>query len=297
VLNLSAFAVQFMVQERYVYIPSIGFSLLLAQGLMWLFGQRRVSVGSRRLAEAAALVLIVILLSGKTLAQNVIWKDDQTLWAAGTEAAPDQPMPYFILGHKYISQRRFDKAIEQLEKYYELDQENSIVLNNLAAAHLYMYQIQMSVNPAQADRAHLDRAMAIAEKGLKIEPGAALYDTLGTVYTFSNNLWMAHAQYDLGLMREPDNAMIIFHKGTTYLLERRVDDALRYLELARQLAPNLSDTYKSLAKAYMVKGRDQEAVNSFNEYLRLEPNAIDRTAISQIISEINIRIQSQQPKG
>ena len=33
VLNLSAFAEDFMVQERYVYIPSIGFSLLMALGL------------------------------------------------------------------------------------------------------------------------------------------------------------------------------------------------------------------------------------------------------------------------
>ncbi|HET9529620.1 MAG TPA: hypothetical protein VFQ92_04665, partial [Blastocatellia bacterium] len=33
VLNLSAFAVEFMVQERYVYIPSLGFSLLVAMGL------------------------------------------------------------------------------------------------------------------------------------------------------------------------------------------------------------------------------------------------------------------------
>ena len=55
VLNLNAFGEDFLVQERYVYISSIGFSLLIAMGLVKIPLERWFSFGSRRMAQAAPL--------------------------------------------------------------------------------------------------------------------------------------------------------------------------------------------------------------------------------------------------
>ena len=45
VLNLGAFGEEFLVQERYVYISSIGFSLLLAMGLVKIPDREMVRSG------------------------------------------------------------------------------------------------------------------------------------------------------------------------------------------------------------------------------------------------------------
>src|SRR5262249_57088677 len=80
VLNLSAFGEDFLVQERYVYISSIGFSLLLALALLKIPLEKWIPIGTRRLAQTALVALLVLLLSGKSLAQHTICKDEMTLW-------------------------------------------------------------------------------------------------------------------------------------------------------------------------------------------------------------------------
>ena len=182
VLNLSAFAEDFMVQERYVYIPSIGFSLLVALALVNLPYERLISSFSKAQAQKAAVALLVLAMAVTTVSQNTVWKDDLTLWEYGVRAAPEQTMPHFILGHKNLSRNNTMEVVENLENYMKLDPNNAVVVSNLAAAHLFAYEMTN-------DRAHIDRSIALSEKGLKLtERYAPLWDTLGRAYTFNTEL-------------------------------------------------------------------------------------------------------------
>jgi tetratricopeptide (TPR) repeat protein len=304
VLNLNAFSADFLVQERYVYIPSIGFSLLMAQALASLPRKQTAPVRSRRMAEVALVAFVVIIFSGKTLGQNRTWKDDETLWTSGAQSASEQTMPHYIQGHRYLHGRRFDKAIEAFERFVEIDQTNTIVMNNLAACHLYMYELELAMNPAQADHTRVQRAISLCNDALKLARNAALYDTLGKAYTFTREFLRAHAYFDLGLKLQPNNPMLRMHKGATYLVEStpqtvmlNVDLALAQLEIANKVAPDLSDVYKYMAYAYMTKGMSQEAINNFNEYLRLQPHALDRSTVSKHIQDLSARLQTAPPNG
>ncbi|HVF90655.1 MAG TPA: hypothetical protein VNH22_11355, partial [Blastocatellia bacterium] len=234
VLNLGAFAESFMVQERYLYLPSIGFSLLIAVGLAKLPVEQWLAIGTRRTAQAAVIVVIALLFTGKTIAQNQVWKDDLTLWTHGVEAAPDQSMAYFILGTHYIKEQRADKIVETYEEYVKLDPHNLTVVSNLAAAHLLVYE-------ATRERAHIDRAIALSESGLQEAPDlSTLWDTLGRAYTFETemkNLDRARSCFAQALKVQPDNAMFNFHMGAVYVKESKFDLALPYLEFAKQRAP------------------------------------------------------------
>jgi tetratricopeptide (TPR) repeat protein len=292
VLNLSAFAVEFMVQERYVYIPSLGFSLLAAMGLARLPVEQWLPFRTRRAGQVAVVAIICLLLMGKTVFQNRVWADDMTLWNYGVEAAPDQTMSHFILGHKYINQNRQDKVVEAFEGYMKLDQKNIIVISNLATSHLLMYD-------QTRDRYHVDRAIALCEKGLAINDQVApLWDTFGRAYLLDTNLRnydRAHAYFDRGLKIQPENAMLNFHKGAAYAVEQKVEAALPYLKRARELEPNLPDVYKMLAYVYRSRRQFQEAIDNFNQYLRLEPNAIDAPRVRQDLQQLQAQLQNPTP--
>ena len=296
VLNLKAFSYEFLVQERYIYIASIGFSLLVALGLAQLSVQRWVSSWvSRRTAITAVVLVFALLLTGKTLAQNAVWKNDLALWVHGVETAPDQTMSYFILGHKYIEWQRYDLAAEQFEHYLELNPTNVVVISNLAAAHLTLYQSQAATDPSTADRSHLDRAIALCERGLKISSLGPLWDTLGTTYTFETplkNLDRAVACFDQGLRVQPDNAMMIFHMGAAVMKKGDYDRALQYLQQARDIAPQLSEVYKMLAYTQQAKGQLREAVDNLNRYLQLQPNAFDKPKVDKQIQDWTAQIKS-----
>jgi tetratricopeptide (TPR) repeat protein len=301
VLNLSAFGWEFMVQERYVYISSIGFSLLIALGLVNLPIEKWISVRSRRTAQGALVLLIVLLLMGKTFAQNMVWKDDITLWLHGVKAAPDQTMSHYILGHKYIDRNDPEKAVQELERFMELNPRNPVVISNLAAAHVVAYQYQTAANPARADRAHLDRAIALAERGLnEDDQNPLLWDTLGMVYTYDTgykNLDRARALFERGLRLQPENAMINFHLGATFVKENKLVSALPYLETARRQQADLPDVYKFLAYAYMASGQSQQAMEHFNQYLQKMPNAFDAGIVRQEIEKLRAQMQNAQPQS
>ncbi|HYP25661.1 MAG TPA: tetratricopeptide repeat protein [Blastocatellia bacterium] len=290
VMNLGAFAESFMVQERYLYLPSVGFSLLVAVGLAKLPVEQWLAIGTRRTAQAAVIVVIVLLFTGKTIAQNTVWKDDLTLWTHGVEAAPDQTMSYYVLGTHYVKEGRADKIVETYEQYVKLDPDNVSVLSNLAAAHLLVYE-------GTRERAHIDRAIALCERGLKMEEDlSTLWDTLGRAYTFETemkNLERARACFARALKAQPDNAMFNFHMGAVYVKENKFDMALPYLELAKQRAPELVDTYKFLAYAYANKNQLPQAIESLSEYLRRNPNASDAPSESVRLQQLRSRLQNQ----
>jgi protein O-mannosyl-transferase len=302
VLNLSAFGQDFMVQERYVYISSIGFSLLIAMALVRLPFEKWFTLGSRRTAQAAVVGLILLLLTGRTLAQNGVWESDMTLWTHGAETAAEQPMSHYVLGHKYINFQNWEKAVEELEKYMALNPSNVIVVSNLATCHLLVYEYQYAVNRAAADRAHIDRAIALCEKGLSLDDqDPAIWDSLGKAYSFNssmpNNLDRAIACFERGRKLQPDNPMINYHLGAAYAMKNNMDNALVFLEIARQQQADIPDVHKYLGYAYQGKGQLQEAINSYSRYLQALPNAADAQKVSQQVKDLRAQLEGAAPKS
>ncbi|HLG18013.1 MAG TPA: DUF805 domain-containing protein [Blastocatellia bacterium] len=400
VLNIGAFGQEFLVQERYVYIPSFGFSLLIAMAITripvrfvsprgrigrsefavaflalvltamvfrfsgsanhwmafvigtacgviylmqvakrhhdlgetgaWLWLQfvpivgfiqavllmaRRGDRGTNRYGEdpsgtvlAARLRLVTMLIGGlllitsvalfpvKTWAQNAVWKDDMTLWKHGAQVAADQKMSHFILGHKYLNLQEWDNVVTELESFMKLDARNIVVISNLAAAHLFVYE-------QTKDRAHVDRSIALCEKGLNLRSDfAPLWDTLGRSYTLDTelrNYARAREYFIRGLRTQPENAMINFHLGAAYSMEGQTDEALRYLELARKLEPNLPDVHKFLGYTYRGRGRNRDAVESFNAYLALVarlPDNPEKTRVVQDLDKLRAEMKSAPPQ-
>jgi tetratricopeptide (TPR) repeat protein len=285
VLNLGAFEESFMIQERYVYVPSIGFSLLIGLALVKLPLERWLPFGSRPAVQTAVALVICAVLAGKAFAQNTVWKDDETLFAHGAEAAPDDLMSHFVLAFFYVRQpdQQPEKVVRAFERYVDLEPNNPVVLGNLAAARLQMYEKTL-------DRAHVDRAIALCEKSLKLDgTSPEAWDTLGHAYAYDTerkNYERARAYFAQSLRLEPRMALAAFHMGATYVKEGRYDEALPYLDAARQQQPDFPDTYVFLGYAYANTGRIQQGIDSLNEFLKLRPDAQQSPKIEEQVEKL-----------
>src|SRR5215471_546242 len=108
VLNLKAFRTEeSLLHDRYLYLPSIGFSILLAMGIDWLSARfsdarKRVFVGATVLAS---MILMVI-----TYYQNFSWQNELTMVDYAMRVAPRWPFLQNYLGAYYTDQRRFPEA-------------------------------------------------------------------------------------------------------------------------------------------------------------------------------------------
>jgi tetratricopeptide (TPR) repeat protein len=66
------------VAERYLYLPSVGYCLLLAYGIMRAYA----AIGSRNARTVLAATVVVLLCVGAaaTLRRNAVWRSNLTLW-------------------------------------------------------------------------------------------------------------------------------------------------------------------------------------------------------------------------
>jgi len=301
VLNLGAFGEDFLIQERYLYLPSIGFSLLIAMGLAGLPVDKLLPRANRSRAQTVVATLLILLLAGKSLAQNATWRDDITVWTHGVEIAPEQPMSHFILGHKLLNRADYNGAIEEFEKYVKIIPDNPIVLGNLASALVLTYQNELATGVLVPDRAPLDRALELCEKGLGIDPtSATLWDAMGNVHTFETGLKnydRAIACFERGLLVAPENSMIKFHLGGTLIKKGKLDDGIALLQDTVARSPEIVDAHKFLAYAYRARGQFKPAIDELTLYLKLKPDAPDASKISKDVDDLRARLQPVSPQS
>ena len=86
--NLVAY-VGFVVAERVLYIPSLGFCLLVGHGfvkLMERFGDRN----SRKMLLTISFILVLTALGGRTVNRNLDWASEESLYRSGISVNPSK---------------------------------------------------------------------------------------------------------------------------------------------------------------------------------------------------------------
>lgn len=104
-LAILVMAQEDIVHDRYLYLPSVGFCLLVAIGL------RRLARGDQRRLGAAAGVLIA-LYGGLTVYQSLFWRTDETLFRRAFEVAPEHPFSAIKYAKELERQERYERAEE-----------------------------------------------------------------------------------------------------------------------------------------------------------------------------------------
>ena len=87
VLNLRALPRGEILHDRFLYLPGLGFAVVL--GALLALAMRRARLSPRN--TVAALVGLALSLAGLTLRELPFWRDDRSLWRRAVEVAPDNP--------------------------------------------------------------------------------------------------------------------------------------------------------------------------------------------------------------
>ncbi len=131
------------IAERYLYIPSLSFSLLIGYVFLYiplkLEGSAKIAVYSRWIILSLILILLVVF-SAQTVKRNAIWKDDILFWEDLVKKSPDQGLPHLNLGLAYSENDRPEDAERQyrlaIESEYDAE-GRSTAYNNLGNIYLH----------------------------------------------------------------------------------------------------------------------------------------------------------------
>lgn len=248
VLNLKVFHQEYIVQDRYLYLPSIGFCYLVALLLVRLAERRRT----------LALALGALLLTGYgvgTVLQNRIWHDGVALWNRALEYAPTAPHAHYNLGIAYARHGDYAAAREAFLDSTRLDPNAANVHNNLALA--------------QDKLGDETGAIASLERALALDPGLhEARNNLGTILFRRKEYGRAREQFEQALHRDPSNASVRFNLARALAASGDHASAIPLFESLLAASPDDSEARFQLALSYEATGRKEQAVSEIERALR-----------------------------
>ena len=235
----------FTLADRYLYFPSVGFSLFSMLLLKRAVGgETASSLTTGAKAALGAFAVLALVYSVTSAGRNPRWKDNLTLARASLKGSPDN---YFSLYQEAVALSKMGFRREAIPNYLET-----------------IRLIYSSPNPDWGIllRTRMSLAVAYYKNGLNLE-AVRIYE--GLERDHAENPWVL---YELGSsyleMSNYDSAILLYAK------------ALKSLEDPKQI----KQAHINMGYAYLKKGLFDEAYSSYSEVLKLSPG--DRTALKNI---------------
>ncbi len=232
--------------ERYLYLPSFGFMLLLA---FWI---DRVGVRKEKwltVAVTGAFVALLCLYCYGTVSRNAVWKDRYTIWSDAVNKSPDGAIPHYYLGSILLSLGKVDEAIDHLTS----------ALSPQPTLHTAA-RIHNSLGMAYNKKGLLDKAIEEFSICLTLNPyNAYAQNNLGQTYIQAGLTDKGIEHLQIALTLKPSFAFAHENLGNAYIKKGLTDQAIEQFESASRLEPGVSIHHAHLADAYEIKGWHDKA--------------------------------------
>ena len=257
VLNLRVFHYEYIIQDRYLYLPSIGFCYLIAILLV------RWSQRQKQLATAVA-VTIIVAFGASTFAQNRVWHDAVSLWRRAIYYSPNSWSTHYNLGLAYFNLKQNQAAVDELVQAKQLNPREPSVLNNLALAQ-----------DAQGDTVG---AITILNEALKLDPTLIeAHNNLGAFLFEQKHFSEARLEFLEVLARDPSSVSARFNLARTLAALGDHEGAIRGFQALLAADPSDVAARYELAASYAVMNRGPEAIMEYTRALQMDrdPNRIE----------------------
>jgi tetratricopeptide (TPR) repeat protein len=248
--------------ERYLYLPSAGFALLL----VLLFDRLRFVKRSAVLPLAAIAIILVSYTLG-TIERNTVWRSNYSLWSDTVKKSPDSAIPHGNLGLALSSDpRRLDEAMEQLQIAIALASRSGSVTerNNLASFFDNLGSVYSAKGWEQ-------KGIEQYRTAIRVDPSYVdAYNNLGVSYLELGRVDEGIQLFRAALRLRPDLAETHNNLGLAYLKKGLADQAVAQFREAVRLEPRDPGYYYGLADAYRMKGSYDSAEEAVRRGKSLE---------------------------
>ncbi len=225
--------------ERYLYIPSLGFVLLLAYLIDYL--SKKVKIGF----VLTLLFLIASLYGIKTHLRNKDWKNTESLWQSVIRVYPNSLLGHFNLSNAYTQNNKLELAI----------QESFAILKSTPN----FWEIHFNIANNYYRLGKLIEAEEELKKTFSLSPDFLdAYILQGQIYLQRQKFDQAITQLQRGLNTDISNYEVLGKKKTQ-----------------EETMAKLARIHFLLGQAYEAKNSLGLASQSYTEALRLTPDFFD----------------------
>lgn len=283
------FTVGTFMNERFIYMPSIGFVLIVAWFFVFILPKLLKNASLYQYVAATALFLILSFYTVKTIARNKVWQDDFTLFSNDVKTSVNSTKCNTSAGGKYMERARdeqdtilknkdFRTSLVYLNKAIQIYPGNKnclLLIGNVYALYqkdykgaidLFLKVItldgynEIAYNNTLSVLGNIDNAketdykIGVCGELLKVNPdNGNLNYILGQLYgQFKGNMDTAEYFFKRSAALSPENAEPYKDLGVIYGMKKEYDKAIRALKKAAELDPKDLHVQQNLAITYQL---------------------------------------------
>lgn len=289
--------------DRYSYIVSILFSVLIAAGLLHL------SIHRFRMAATAIGTIVLVGLTTLTVRQTRVWHDSYTLFDHALLKLGSDPYRADIfcrLARVHAGQGRFDSAVEAYSKALAIQPAFNKAHIDLATVYIQKgqtneavihYREALSRKPNDPlanynlgavleNLGDASQALACFRNAVTNDPNNLDY-RLGFASALSRSGKQPEAFEELqeALTRHPKSPEALCRVGGALAAQQRLPEAIEHFSNALNLNPAHGEAHYNLGTALAMSGKIADATSHFLESARLAPKSQTHLACGMALSE------------
>ncbi|HLP93193.1 MAG TPA: tetratricopeptide repeat protein [Saprospiraceae bacterium] len=272
-----------MRSDRYVYISSVGFFLLL------VYLAQRIPAEIRR----GALIGMALLFGFLTLERSQVWNNEVSVFRDCVDKYPDAPLCNCNLAYGELLNLEFEPSVQHYTKALALDPSYVEAYNGRGQAYFQLKKFPEAFsdfdNAIKAGivtpKLFLNRgkchvilsrpAEAIPDlaKSLELEPrNPETWYFKAVAEGKTGDLAGALKDYSKAIELNPQYVEALVNRGLMYFNEQKFDEAIADYTAALAVRPDIIIARNNRAMAYLSKGMLNEALADVNKSIEAQSN-------------------------
>ena len=257
--------------ERYLYIPSVGFCLLITLGTTWLIEQ--LDSRNRKPVGVVLLVVAVSALAAETIHRNPVWKDDETLFSQTLVNSPDAA---FVRNMVANTESNDPSKLSSAEQNYS--QAVRLAKDEIPPDQLALVTAYNGLALVFMQREEYERALRALNEAQQIAPGNFESNNVqGLVLLRAGRLQEAEPLLEKSLAAEPQNENVLSELGLMewqqlHDLTKAAGFFHRALAIHTQEDDFSASLHSNLGGIDADEGNFSTAIEEFGTAVRIAPN-------------------------
>ncbi|MBK9982568.1 MAG: tetratricopeptide repeat protein [Saprospiraceae bacterium] len=258
--------------ERFAFLPSVGFAIIVGLGLSMLLDSKYRKMG------IVLATIVLVAYGGWTAARSRVWKDNHTLFTTDIKTSARSAKLLNAVGGDLVTLSESEKNEDVKRK--ELT-DAQMYLNRALEIHPNYKLSYLLLGNSYYHLGDFDKAITYYRQVLKIDPdytegkrnlGVALRDEGKNQGEKLNNLTGAISLLEEALSYLPDDFTTYHLLGVAYGQKGETMKAITFFKKEIELAPKNAAAYFNLGIAYQHAGDEANAKISFDKAKEIDPN-------------------------
>lgn len=205
--TLTPLRMNWIVAERYLYLPILGLLAIIAFGIDKLSQKEKY-----RQTVYALLAVILIIFSVRTFVRNIDWKNEDNLWIATGKTSPSSPNTHNNLGDVYGRAGNKLAALAEFQRAIEIKPNYGDAYHNLANTYMELGQP--------------DKALENYANAIKFNPSLwQSYQNTAAIYFNAKQFDLALENLSKAATINPKNINLRVNIGIVYLAKGEKEKA------------------------------------------------------------------------